>query len=296
MSYTKLYTYRTLKFGGVEKAEEPSYTFLGVPFDFTSTYRPGSRLGPSAIREASINLEGFSLRSGIEVEDVSTQDIGDLEVMEDVEETLRRLQLVLGEVLESGKKPIVLGGEHTVTFGCADTFKDAAILDFDAHMDCRDEYLGSDLSHATFMRRLCEKRGSESVVEVGVRAVCKEELSFASETGLRYITSPEVAYRGPKSVAEEIREIISGFSKVYVTVDMDVLDPAYAPAVGNPVPEGISPTTLLDILKEVCDERVAGFDVVEVAPQYDSGITALQASHIIFNMIAFMEEAREAKP
>ncbi len=229
------------------------------------------------------------------MEDVSIQDIGDLEVMESVEETLKRLRLVLKETGEAGKKPIVLGGEHTVTFGCADTFKDAAVLGFDAHMDCRDEYLGSRLSHATFMRRLCEKRGSDTVVEVGVRAVCREELSFAENTGLKYIAAPDVMRRGLNGTVKEIKDVLSSFSQVYVTVDMDVLDPAYAPGVGNPVPEGISPTMLLDLLREVCGGKVAGFDVVEVAPQYDSGVTALQASHIIFNMIAFMEEAKQAK-
>jgi len=292
MGYIQLYTHPTLKLGGIEKTEEARYTVLGVPYDFTSTYRPGSRFGPSAIREASQNLETYCLRNGIDVEDLSIQDIGDLDILEDVHGTLQRLQLVLREVLEAKKKPIVLGGEHTITYGCAQALKDTVILSFDAHMDMRDEYLGSRLSHATFMRRLCEQLGSDRVVEVGVRAVCGEELDFADKTNMRYITAPDIMRMGVKKTTEEITDKLSSFSHIYVTIDMDVLDPAYAPGVGNPIPEGLSPTTLLDILHGICDQKTVGFDVVEVAPQYDSGVTSLQASHIIFNMIAFMEKAK----
>ena len=292
MNYTKLYTYQNLKLGGIlGKAEEAKYVVLGVPFDFTSTFRPGSRFAPSAIREASQNLEAYCLRNGIEVEDLSIQDIGDLEVLGDVEGTIQRLQLVLKEVLDAGKKPIILGGEHTITYGCVKAFTDVAVISFDAHMDLREEYLGCRLSHATFMRRLCEQLGTETILEVGVRAVCREELDYANESGLKYITSLDIARRGVKAIEKEIRAIISSFSQIYVTIDMDVLDPAYAPGVGNPVPEGLSSTTLLDLLQKICDHQVVGFDVVEVAPQYDSGITALQASHIIFNMIAFIEDS-----
>ena len=289
MSYIGLYTYQNLKFGGIDKkTEEAKYVVIGVPFDFTSTYRPGSRFAPSAIREASQNLETYCLRNGLDVEDLSIGDIGDLDIIEDVEGTLQRLQLVLKEILDAEKNPIVLGGEHTVTYGCVKAFNDVAVISFDAHMDLRDEYLGSKLSHATFMRRLCEQLGSETIVEVGVRAVCREELNFAEKTGLKYVTSLDIM-RSVKDINKEIKDVLSSFSQVYVTIDMDVLDPAYAPGVGNPVPEGLSPTTLLDILQNICDYNVVGFDVVEVAPQYDSGITSLQASHIVFNMVAFIE-------
>ncbi|MFH0897916.1 MAG: agmatinase [Candidatus Bathyarchaeota archaeon] len=293
MSYIQLYTYPTLTFGGIKKSEEAKYAVLGVPFDFTSTYRPGSRFGPSSIREASQNLETYCFRNGLDVEDLSIQDIGDLGILENLDGTLQRLQLVLKEVGDSNKKIIVLGGEHTITYGSAQTFKDVAIVSFDAHMDLRNEYLGSKLSHATFMRRLCENVGSEKVIEVGPRAVCREELDFAESTGLKYVTSPEVARCGVKNTIKRIRDKLSSFSRIYVTIDMDVLDPAYAPGVGNPVPEGLSPTVLLDLLQGLCDKRVVGFDVVEVSPQYDSGLTSLQASHIIFNIIAFLEKAQK---
>jgi agmatinase len=190
-------------------------------------------------------------------------------------------------------RPILLGGEHTITYGCVQELKDTLVISFDAHMDLRDEYLGSRLSHATFMRRLSEKLGSDRIIMVGVRALSREELDFAQKTGLEYITSQDIRRLGHKSIADRLKERLTSFSKTYVTLDMDVLDPAYAGGVGNPVPEGISPTTVIDILQEICDQRVVGFDVVEVAPPYDFGVTALLASHIIFNMIAFIEETRK---
>ncbi|MCJ7631609.1 agmatinase [Candidatus Bathyarchaeota archaeon] len=291
MSYTKLYTNQTLKFGGIDKkGDEIKYIVLGVPFDFTSTYRPGSRFAPSAIREVSQNLETYCLRNGLDVENLGIKDIGDLDILGDVDGTVQRLQLVLKEILDAKKIPIVLGGEHTVTYGCIKAFNDVAVISFDAHMDLRDEYLGSKLSHATFMRRLCEQLGSEMFVEVGIRAVCKEELDFAEKTGLKYVTSPDIM-RSVTDIDKVIKDVLSSFHQIYVTIDMDVLDPAYAPAVGNPIPEGLSPTTLLDILQKICEYKVVGFDVVEVAPTYDTGITALQASHIIFNMMAFIEHS-----
>lgn len=292
MNYIQIYTHPTLRFMGVQNTKKAKYAILGVPFDFTATYRPGSRFGPLAIREASQNLETYCLRNGLDIEDLKLKDIGDLNIQENVEDTLKRLILVLGEILETKVTPITLGGEHTITYGCIQAFKDIAVINFDAHMDLRDEYLGSKISHATFMRRVCEKLGTERVVEVGVRAVSREELEFAEKTELRYITSLNIMRGGIKNVTEEIIDTLSSFSKIYVTIDLDVLDPAYAPGVGNPVPEGLSPTTLIDILHEICDNRVVGFDVVELTPQYDSGITALLASYIIFNLISIIENSQ----
>ena len=291
MKYAGLYTHPTLKFGGIEGGlEEAKYLVLGVPLDLTSTYRPGSRFGPNAIREASWNLETYCLRNGLDVEDLGICDIGDLNVLGDLEGTLQCLRRVIGEALDSKKIPIALGGEHTVTYGCVEAFSDVAVLSFDAHMDLRDEYLGVKLSHATFMRRLCESLGSDRIVEVGARALCREELEFAEKTSLKYITSMDIMRHEPQWVVKEVKDALSSFERVYLTIDMDVLDPSYAPAVGNPVPEGLSPTILLDILQPLCDHKIAGFDVVEVTPHYDSGVTAVQAAHVIFNVLAFLEE------
>jgi len=189
----------------------------------------------------------------------------------------------------------VLGGEHTVTYGCVKALKDVAVLSFDAHLDMRDEYLGLRLSHATFMRRLIESMGSGRVMEVGVRAVCNEELEFAEKKNVEYITALDVMKNPVSKIVKRINEFLLRFDRFYLTVDMDVLDPAYAPAVGNPVPEGLSQTTLLDLLKPVTRHNLAGFDVVEVSPHYDSGVTAIQAAHTIYNILAFTKKYRISK-
>jgi len=292
MSYREL-TCQNLEFGGFgRKAEQPRYSILGVPYDFTSTYRPGSRFGPNAIRQASLNLEAYCLRTTFDVENVAIEDLGDLNVLNDATATAELVRKIVGEIVEEEKFPIVLGGEHTITYGSTRAFEKTAVLSFDAHLDLRNEYLGNRLSHATYMRRLCENLGPERIFEVGVRALSTEELVFAKEKGLQFLTALEVERLGIERVVERLKRWVSKFEGLYLTVDMDVLDPAYAPGVGNPVPEGLSPTQLLDLLEEICGSKILGLDVVEVSPNYDSGLSAIQASNIIYNVIAFREATK----
>jgi len=294
MSYVELHVSPALRFSGFYKPfEKADYVILGVPFDGTSTYRPGSRFGPQAIREASQSLETHSLRTGLDAEDLKICDAGDLHVLGDVEKTLERVQLVLSEIVKAKKIPVILGGEHTITYGAIKAFeRDVGILCFDAHMDLRDECLGSKLSHATFMRRLSEKIKPEHIVEVGVRAFGREEFQFAKKKGIKIFTREDVRLADSKEIAEKIDNALSDFEKIYLTLDMDVLDPSYAPAVGNPAPEGMDPSTLLDILHDVCDCRVIALDLVEVSPHYDTGLTSFQAAHIIYETLCFIEKHR----
>lgn len=293
MSLIHAYTMKTSNFAGYDKEfDKSAYVFLGIPLDETSTYRPGSRFGPSAIREASQNLESYSLRTRRDVENLRAFDAGDLILNGNIEENLERLQRIIGEIVASQKFPISLGGEHTITYGCVKPLKNTAILSFDAHLDLRDEYLGRRLSHATFMRRIAEAIGSDRIMEIGIRAICNEEVVFAEKGNVEYITSLETMRDTRSKLTGRIHDFLSKFNRFYLTIDVDVLDPSYAPAVGNPVPEGLSPTVLLDLLKVACEHDLVGFDVVEVVPHYDYGVTALQAAHIIFNVLAFIEKNR----
>ncbi|HYB93279.1 MAG TPA: agmatinase [archaeon] len=289
------YTSPCSAFSGYNKPfEEADFVVIGAPYDGTSTFRAGSRFGPQAIREASMNIETYSVRSGLDVEDLKICDVGDLHIAETPAKTLERLTLVVNDVAAAKKIPVVIGGEHTLTMGAVRAFgKNVAVLDFDAHMDLRDEYMGSRLSHTTFMRRLADEIGSKKIVQVGVRAICKDDRKFAEEAELTYITANEIRQSGSKKVAQVIEDFLSPQKSVYLTVDADVLDPAYAPAVGNPEPDGLSTTTLLDILQDACNGRIVGFDLVEVAPHYDSGITAVQAAKIIFEIMCYVEKARK---
>ena len=296
MSYRELFVSPSPVFtGSQEPFEAAKYVILGVPFDVTSTYRSGAKFAPLAIRDASQNVECYSFRTGVDVEDLKTHDLGDLHVAGDVELTLGRLALVAQDLFDDGKIPVFIGGEHTITLGVARSLgKNVAVVSFDAHLDLRDDYLGLTVSHTTFMRRINEDVKPAKILEIGTRAVCKEELDYAKEAGIDILTAHQIRKDGVKETAETIKDALKGYEKVYVTIDMDVLDPAYVPAVPNPEPEGLDTATLLDLLEAVCDRRVIGFDVVEVAPHYDQGLTAIQATKVIFEVLGFLESAQKS--
>jgi len=298
MSYHELYVSQSNVFGGFQKSfGKANYIVFGVPFDVTSTYRTGARFGPSAIRQASLNIETYSLRTGIDVEDLGLHDMGDMHIASNTEKTLKTLEQVIRSIIENGKTPITIGGEHTITLGIVKGVQreasDMAIVSFDAHLDLRNEFLGLKLSHTTFMRRINEQVKPARIIEVGTRAVCKEELAYAKSSGVEFLTTQEIRKLGSAESAIRLKEQLKGYSSVYLTVDMDVLDPAYVPAAQNPEADGLEMAVLLDILESVCDDRVIGFDVVEIAPNYDQGVSAIQAAKVIFELLCLLEKSKK---
>ncbi len=297
MSYLELFTSQTNVFSGVQKPfEQAKYVVFGVPFDATSTYRNGARFAPQAIRQASLNLETYSFRSGVDVEDLALHDAGDLDVSLEAEKTVDMTRLVVDEILAAGKVPVALGGEHTVTLGAAKGLGDraakTAVVSFDAHLDLRCEFLGSTLSHTTFMQLISEQVKPAKIVEVGTRGASKEELAYAKKAGVEFFTSQEILKQGSLLIGEQLKEKLLPYDNLYLTVDMDVLDPAFAPAVQNPEPEGITTSQLIDLACSLCDNRVLGFDVVEVVPIYDQGISAIAAAKVICEMLCQLETSR----
>ncbi len=294
MTYRELYTSSPAVFSGIQKSySEASYVVLGVPFDITSTYRTGARFAPLAIRDASLNIETYSFRSRTDIENISLHDLGDVSVTSDTQETLKRLEQVTKEILAAKKTLCLIGGEHTITLGAARAVnKDLAILDFDAHLDLRDEYMNLKTSHTTFMRRINEQAKPRRIVEIGTRAVCKQELDYARKAGIDFITTQQIRKEGVEKAVARINRLLGNIKKVYLTVDMDVLDPAFAPAVQNPEPDGLCAHMLYDLLSAVCDNRIVAFDVVEVAPPYDNGVTSIQAAKAIFEIVSAVERAR----
>ncbi len=295
MGYREFFSSHQLVFSGFQKPfDEAKYIVLGVPFDSTSTFRTGSRFAPTAIREASLNIETYSFRSSLDIEDIKIHDLGDLHTSGNIDETLYRLELVVRELLEDGKTPVLVGGEHTITLGAlrgVGSGVETAVLSFDAHLDLRDKYMGMKTSHTTFMRRVREEL-KPTIIEVGTRAVCKEELNYAKKSNITFITSSDILRNGVKETIKRITEATSSCEKIYLTIDMDVLDPAFAPAVQNPEPEGLSTHLLLEILHGVCDGRVVALDLVEVTPHYDQGVTAIQAAKIIFETLCYIDRAQ----
>ncbi len=294
MGFRELYVSPATVFSGYQKPlVEASYALLGVPFDITSTYRTGARFAPLAIREASLNIETYSLRSKIDIEDVNIHDLGDLNVTGDTQETLKRLEQVAEELLASKKTPTIIGGEHTITLGAARAIsKNFAVLDFDAHLDLRDEYMNLRTSHTTFMRRLNEQAKPSRIIEIGTRAVCKEELDYAKKASIEFITTQQIREEGIEWTVKKISRLLSNVKRIYLTVDMDVLDPAFVPGVQNPEPDGLCAHMFYDLLSGVIDERIAAFDVVEVAPPYDNGVTSIQAAKTVFEILSALERRR----
>lgn len=232
-------------------------------------------------------MELYSVRSSVDLEKVAVHDWGDVDIVEDLTETLDRVRSVSSELLNAKKIPIMVGGEHSITKAAADALpEDTGLVSFDAHLDLRDEFLGEKLSHATFMRRISERLGSDHIMEIGIRAFSKPELEFTRKSGVTMITPQDLRNAGISKTAERIRGFLSGFTHSYVTVDIDVLDPAFAPGVGNPEPDGLSTDELLTLVDATMDKNVVGFDLVEVSPQLDTGQTAAVGVKVIFEAIA----------
>ncbi|UCE96462.1 MAG: agmatinase [Candidatus Bathyarchaeota archaeon] len=297
MSYFDLYVSHPVVFSGCQESfEHADYVVVGVPFDLTSTYRTGARAAPLAIREASLNIETYSFRSNLDIEGLKIHDLGDLHISNNVEVTLERLVNTVKDLLKAKKKPILIGGEHTITLGavCGLGGKDTSIISFDAHLDLRNKYMDFDVCHTTFMRRLNEQAKPKKIIEVGTRAVCKEELAYAKKAGIQYFTMEQIRKLGLKTASKAIRKSVENCGRTYLTIDMDVLDPSFAPAVQNPEPEGLSTSDLLDLVLDLCDGRTIGLDIVEVAPLYDNGITAILAARILFEALCRIEKAQNS--
>lgn len=299
MSHVDLFVSQPNVLSGIQRSfAEANYVIFGIPFDVTSTYRTGARFGPSAIRQASLNIETYSFRSGLDVEDLLLHDAGDLHVSADPKKTVDMVKLVVADILAAGKMPVAMGGEHTVTLGIAKGLGakggKTAIVSFDAHLDLRCEFLGLELSHTTFMQLINEEVKPAKIIEVGTRSVCKGELAYAKKAGIEFFTSHEIIREGSEKIIKKLKKKLAPCENVYLTVDMDVLDPAFAPAVQNPEPEGISTTALLDIVCALCDKRVIGFDVLEVVPTYDQGVSAVVAAKVMFEMLCQLEKSRKS--
>lgn len=249
---------------------------VGVPFDATSTFRRGSSHGPAAIRWASQSIETFSPVLRRDLEDVQLFEGGDVDVAGADVERMRSATDQHFAGLPSHAVPIVLGGEHTVTLPVVErlhrSHADLAVLQLDAHTDLRDEYEGVPVSHATIMRRIADVIGFDSIVQLGTRAGTSGEFETARQS-LRH-TSHNLTV--PSEIWSWLQE-----HPVYVTLDIDVVDPSDAPGTGNPEPEGIAARELLAFVRKLGDLRVVGLDIVEVSPPFDpSGRTAVLAATI----------------
>jgi len=260
---------------------ESEFIVFGVPFDATASFRPGARFAPTEIRRASENVE-FSDLSGVRL-----ADIGDLTSTNSVKWMLRRVSRVIGEILSDGKTPIILGGEHTLTLASALKVcrRGGGLVVLDAHLDLRDEFMDTRLNHTTWLRRLLERFEDLEVMIIGVRAAPSDLVDYAEKKGLTMVKASQLMREYAESI-KKIRDYVSTLSEIYLSIDMDVLDPAYAPGVSNPEPCGLSPLTVREIVEEVCSTKLGGLDVVEVNPLFDHGQTSCHAAYLIYTALA----------
>ena len=212
------------------------------------------------------------------------EDLGNTKHTVVATEVLDMVVKITSELVSRNKQLIILGGEHLITYGTYMSFpKDTGYIVFDAHYDLRDEYAGIKLSHAAYLRRIIEKRGADNVVHVGARSYVKEELAFKTEHNIKTVTDKDIRDgNGPRLV----KDALSIFDRVYLSIDLDVLDPAFAPGVGNPEAVGITSRELFDMVYAMENNVISCMDVVELCPPYDNGATASLAAKLMAEVIA----------
>ena len=284
MSFLDLYLNRNPLITSSDETSDPVAIVFGVPFDSTHSYKPGTRFGPDAIRDAFNNIEIFHPQFQLDLESTNIEDLGNTKPTVVAEEMLEMVQKITAELLQRNKQLIILGGEHLITLGTYMSFpKETGYLVFDAHYDLRNEYADIKLSHASYLRRIVEKRGAENIVHIGARAFVKEELAFLTENKIKTISDKDIREgNGPRL----IKDAISTFDKIYTSFDLDVLDPAFAPGVGNPESVGITSRELFDMIHSLGDKQITGVDIVELNPTHDNGATASLAAKIMSTMLA----------
>lgn len=284
MSFLDLYMNKTPLITNPNETADVSAIIYGIPFDSTHSFRPGTRFGPDAVRLAFNNIEIFSNRFNIDLESVNIEDLGNTRHTVVASEMIDMVGKITSELIQRDKQLFILGGEHSLTYGTYMRFpEDTAYVVFDAHYDMRDEYADIKLSHAAYLRRIIEKRGAENIIHVGARSYAKEELEFKLEHNIKTITDKDIRDgKGPRLV----KDATSTFDKTYLSVDLDVLDPAFAPGVGNPEALGITPRELFDMIYAMEEIPIRCMDIVELCPPYDNGTTASVAAKLMAEVIS----------
>jgi agmatinase len=274
---------------GARGVKSPLLTVFGVPYDGTTSYRPGTRFGPNAIREAFLNVEAYSRPLDVDVERLPLLDAGNLAKANDPKEMTDMVSRVSAELFSKGERFCMLGGEHSLTYGSARNLPGrTGFVVFDAHFDLRDDWEGSKYSHACYLRRLTGTLAPSSVAHVGGRAATKEEWKLSERLGYR--ASPKEA--GSPSSMAAFGKFLKGFEKVYVSIDIDGLDPAFAPGTGTPEAGGITSATLLEYLYALKGMDIAAFDIMEVSPPYDNGSTVAAAARFMNELVGLAEVGR----
>ena len=273
-------------FIGCDKSyNDAKFVLFGVPFDSTTSYRPGARFASKSIRAESYAIETYSPYQDKDMSETSIFDAGDLELpIGDTKAVLSKIEDFTEQLLHDNKSPVMIGGEHLVTLPAVQAvfkhYPDLHVIHFDAHADLRDDYLGVKLSHATVMRRVWELLGDGRVYQYGIRSGDRSEFIWGSER----VYTQKFNFNG---IDETIKKI--NRKPVYFTLDLDVLDPSIFPGTGTPEAGGVSFNELLDAIKHLSQLNIVGCDVVELSPTYDpSGVSTAVACKLLRELLLLL--------
>jgi agmatinase len=280
------------------KLRDAGYVVVGLPFDGTASFRSGSRDGPDAIRLASFNFESYDCYYDVDLADLDVCDLGNMDLGADPAYADATIKEGIA-LLPKAAIPLFLGGEHSITPSIVESLAERSVpgglgvLVLDAHLDLREEYGCTRYSHACASRRILEKKGVCAYASIGIRSGCKEEFTFAKENGIPYYTSLDVKENGIDYVLDRVMEGMD-CERLYLSIDLDALDPAFAPAVGNPEPFGLTSWDVLRVIERAARKAV-GLDINELTPAYDRGETALLAARLARAFIAAKAKHRGEK-
>lgn len=260
---------------------------FGAPFDSTTSFRPGTRFASQTMRRESYGMETYSPYQDLDLEDTAVFDGGDLELcFGDTKKVLDDIYEVTKGILADGKLPLMIGGEHLVTLGAVravfEKYPDLHIIHFDAHTDLRQEYLGTELSHASVIRRVWELVGDGKIYQFGIRSGMREEFLWAKD----HVTTRKFDFQGLSEVIERLKG-----KPIYFTLDLDVLDPSVFPGTGTPEAGGVTFMELLEAVFQVTNAKVVGCDINELSPHYDqSGSSTAAAVKIWRELLLSLEK------
>ncbi len=267
-------------------SSQADFAIIGLPFDSTTVFRPGSREGPDAIRQASQSLESYEYYYDIDLADIRICDLGNLELETNPPLAWKAIKDTIS-ALPKKAIPVCLGGEHSITPPIVEALAkqgDLGVVVLDAHLDLRDEYGGTKLSHACASRRILEIKGVCSFASIGIRSGSREEVVFAAENDVSYFTSDVIHEKGMDRVLDSALKSLE-CQRIYISIDIDALDPAYAPGTGSPEPFGLTPWKVRQVIKRFAQKAV-GLDINEINPAYDNGQTAILAAKLAREFMA----------
>lgn len=268
-----------------DEYEESEIVIFGAPFDGTTSYRPGTRFASSHMRNESYGIETYSPYLDLDLTDFKIFDGGDLELpFGNTERIIGMIEDYVAKLIEDNKIPFMIGGEHLVTLGAVRSiskyYPKLHIIHFDAHMDLRDEYIGEKLSHGTVMRRCWEIVGDNKIFQFGIRSGDRTEFYWSKG----HVYTNKFNFEGIEKLEEELKD-----KPIYLTIDLDVLDPSEFPATGTPEAGGVSFKELLFAISKLSKLNIVGLDIVELSPPYDiSGISTALACKLVRELLLIL--------